>query len=143
MALPIPRPGLVVSYEYLWMDEADQGLEYGRKHRPCAVIVAITNDGGETETIVAPITHTRPTAPTEGIEIPAPIKTHLGLDDEPAWVIVNDLNQFIWPGFDLSPVPGGKPNQYAYGILPPKFFNQIKNRILAIDAKLKAVTSRD
>ncbi|MGH6974159.1 MAG: growth inhibitor PemK [Stellaceae bacterium] len=143
MPLPRPEPGLVVCYEFLWRDEARSGLEYGQKQRPCAIIVAVTDSTGKTETIVAPITHTPPTAPSEGIEILSAIKSHLGLDAAPAWAIVTDLNRFIWPGFDLSPIPGRKPPRYAYGMLPPRFFDRIKRRILAIDARLKSATPRD
>lgn len=143
MPLPKPEPGLVICYEFLWRDEAWNGLEYGQKRRPCAIIVAVTDEAGKIATIVAPITHTPPILPSEGIEIPPGVKSHLGLDADPAWVIVTDLNQFTWPGFDLGPIPGRKPTQYAYGMLPPRFFDQIKRRILSLDARLKSATSRD
>jgi hypothetical protein len=143
MPLPKPEPGLVICYEFLWRDEAREGLEYGLKKRPCAIIVAVTDATGKTEAIVAPITHAPPIAPSEGIEIPPRVQTHLGLDAEPAWVIVTDLNRFIWPGFDLSPIPGRTPARYAYGMLPPRFFEQIKRRILSLDARLKSATTRD
>ena len=38
---PEPRVGLVVSYSYLWSEEAEQGLVEGKKDRPCAIILAI------------------------------------------------------------------------------------------------------
>lgn len=34
MTLPRPIPGLVISYAYLWMQEALGGAEEGRKDRP-------------------------------------------------------------------------------------------------------------
>lgn len=40
-AFPEPQPGLVISYAYLWSDEAERGLVEGREDRPCAIVVAI------------------------------------------------------------------------------------------------------
>lgn len=143
MPPPKPEPGLVISYEFLWEHEAQGGLEYGQKPRPCAIIVALVTQEGKTEVVVAPITHTSPTPPTVGIEIPAKVKARLGLDAQPSWVIATDLNVFTWPGFDLAPIPGCDPPRYDYGVLPPKLFERIKKRILAIDAELKSATKRD
>lgn len=143
MTLPAPQPGLVIRYEFLWRHERAEGLDYGRKGRPCAVIVAIEMGGGAIEAIVAPITHMAPVGSVEGIEIPPRVKAHLGLDAESAWVVVTDLNRFLWPGFDISPVPGSDPPRYAYGMLPPRLFERIKQRILDGDAELKAATPRD
>ncbi|MGH7102211.1 MAG: hypothetical protein ACREFJ_07420, partial [Acetobacteraceae bacterium] len=39
------------------------------------------------------------------IEIPLPIKRHLGLDDDPSWIVVAEGNEFLWPGYDLRKVP--------------------------------------
>jgi len=38
-------------------------------------------------------------------------------------VIVNEGNQFVWPGYDLRKVPGR--DEFHYGFLPPRFFDQI------------------
>ena len=40
MSLPKPRPGLVISYAYLWAGEYGRGAEEGLKDRPCAIIAA-------------------------------------------------------------------------------------------------------
>lgn len=133
MPLPKPEPGLVIHYEYLWRDEHQAGEERGLKRRPCAIIVAVDTSEGE-KVLVAPITHTEPRAPSEGIEIPLRVKRHLGLDDEPSWVIVTDLNEFIWPGIDIYPLPG-KPSEFEYGFLPSKLFDQIRDRIDAVGAE--------
>ena len=126
MPLPTPEPGRVIHYEYLWRHEYEAGEDEGSKQRPCAIIVAITNEKGKIETIVAPITHRRPVPPSIGIEIPPRIKRHLGLDDEPSWVIATDLNVFEWPGVDLYPVPGDRSDTFDYGLLPPRLFEQIR-----------------
>lgn len=141
MPLPRPEPGLVIHYEYLWRYEKDRGDEAGEKRRPCAIIVAVTGETGEIETVVAPITHAEPRSPSEGIEIPGRVKQYLGLDTRRSWVIVTDLNVFIWPGIDIYPVPRSPSGTYEYGPLPPKLFDQIRDRITAIGS-LKNATRR-
>jgi hypothetical protein len=58
------------------------------------------------------------------------LKAHLGLDDLPSWVVVTETNDFLWPGPDLRPVPGAKPGRFDYGMLPPRFFAHVRDRIL-------------
>ncbi len=140
MPLPRPEPGLVIHYEYLWRHESDDGEEVGSKRRPCAVIVAVTGETGEIETVVAPITHREPRPPSEGLEIPPRVKRHLGLDDERSWIIVTDLNVFMWPGFDIYPVPR-RGNTFEYGMLPPLLFDQIRGKINRFGS-LKIATRR-
>jgi len=142
MPLPRPEPGLVIHYDYLWQYESQRGEEAGAKHRPCAIIVAVTGETGEIETVVAPITHTEPRAPSEGIEIPLRVKQYLGLDEKRSWVIVTDLNVFHWPGIDIYPVPQSPPGTFEYGPLPPKFFDQIRTRIATIGSLGRATRRR-
>ena len=40
MSLPIPRPGLVIRYSFLWSNEKAKRAAEGAKDRPCAIIVA-------------------------------------------------------------------------------------------------------
>jgi hypothetical protein len=138
MPLPRPEPGLVIHYEYLWRHESEDGADSGSKKRPCAIIVAVTGETGEIETVVAPITHTEPRLPSEGVEIPLRVKRHLGLDDQRSWVIVTDLNVFLWPGVDLYPVPKTPQGTYEYGLLPPRLFDQIRQRIIQIGSTKRA-----
>ncbi len=70
MALPVPAPGLVVSYSYLWHGQHNAGAEEGRKNRPCAIVVAFSDEDGDTKVYVAPITHSRPADP-HAVELPA------------------------------------------------------------------------
>ncbi|MDZ7644939.1 MAG: hypothetical protein U5K76_12420 [Woeseiaceae bacterium] len=42
MAYPEPEVGLVISYSYLWSDEAAAGHVEGRKSRPCAIVMVST-----------------------------------------------------------------------------------------------------
>jgi hypothetical protein len=34
----------------------------------------------------------------------AGIRAHLGLDAERCWIMVTEINRFIWPGPDLRPI---------------------------------------
>lgn len=125
MALPEPELGLVISYAYLWHHEADTGLEEGRKDRPCVIVLAVEQYGGGKMVTVVPVTHAPPIQPAHAFEIPLAVKRHLGLDDAPSWVMLHEGNRFLWPGFDLRPVPGSR---YAYGFLPPRLFAAIVER---------------
>lgn len=141
MALPDPHPGLVISYSYLWADEAEAGKEDGVKDRPCAIVVARQMADDTTVVTVVPITHTAPDENTAAIEIPAVLKSHLGLDDLPSWVVVSEVNEFVWPGVDLRAIANTDPKEYSYGVIPPGFFNTIKQALLqSARAKLSRVT---
>ena len=130
MNFPVPEAGLVISYSYLWSEEAAADRTEGRKARPCAIIVVVTQSAGTAPTVVvAPMTHTLPREPAGAVEIPVSIKRDLGLDDDRSWVVVDDLNVFQWPGFDLRPIPGSR-DRYDYGFVPPRFFEAIKARLI-------------
>jgi len=77
--------------------------------------------------VVAPVTHSEPSPHTDAIQMPASVKRHLGLDEERSWIVVDEVNEFVWPGFDLQPTPGG---EVAYGMIPPQLFEQIRRRVL-------------
>lgn len=131
MALPKPEPGLVISYAYLWHSEFEQGHEEGRKDRPCAIVLTVNDEAGETIVTVVPITHTLPQRIEEAVEIPLPTKQRLGLDSERSWAVVSETNRFVWPGPDLRPTARHQPNRFDYGVLPPAIFRKIKEGLLA------------
>ena len=144
MSLPEPEPGLVISYAYLWRHEHSKGREEGRKNRPCVIVLNVRHakSGNRRVTVVA-ITHGRPSADTIAIELPANVKRHLGLDGERSWVILDEVNQFDWPGFDVRPLPGSKA-KFEYGFIPPKLYGQIRSALLDAHRKRKAtVIPRD
>jgi hypothetical protein len=100
------------------------GQQEGRKDRPAVIVLAFRDEGGgPTEVTVLPITHSAPDNPTWAIEIPLPVKRHLGLDDARSWIVVAEGNDFLWPGYDLREV--AKTGRYHYGFLPPRFFNRV------------------
>ncbi len=122
-------PGLVISYSYLWAREHGRGAEEGRKNRPCAIVAARRVIEGHEVVTVVPITHSPPAASVDAVEIPAALKAHLGLDDVPSWIMVTEINDFVWPGPDLRPRPG-QPGRFDYGVLPPRFFAHIRDKLL-------------
>jgi hypothetical protein len=131
---PAPRPGLVIRYSYLWESEARSGREEGVKDRPCAIVLVTHNDRGEQRVQVLPVTHTAPTDRSTALEIPPVVKRRLGLDAERSWIVIAELNEFIWPGPDLRPAVRGDLTSVAYGFLPPRFFRAVRDRYLALDA---------
>lgn len=143
MPFPIPEAGLVISYSYLWRYEHESGVEEGRKNRPCVIILSVEKQAGDIIVTVAPITHYEPKDKKFGIEIPIGVKKHLRLDNKKSWVIISEVNQFIWPGYDLRPIVGSK-KKFAYGFLPPMLFEQIKSEILKLIVKRRTnLTSRN
>ena len=133
----------MVSYAYVWRREYEAGQEEGRKNRPCVIVLSVEKRNSGTRVTVAPITHTPPQAGTPCLEIPLRVKQHLGLDDARSWVILDEVNEFMWPGYDLRPIPG-KQGDVAYGFLPPRLFDQIRNGILdVILTRRGTITPRD
>ncbi len=144
MSLPIPESGLVISYAYLWQYQQQKGLLEGTKNRPCVIVLAVENQSDGTQVTVAPITHTPPHPQTACIEIPLRVKQYLGLDEERSWVVLEEVNQFIWPGYDLRPIAGQNTKKYDYGFLPPALFDKIRNGILQVILKKRdAIVERD
>ena len=124
MAIPTPEAGLVISYAHLWHHEHLAGQEEGRKDRPTVIVLATrTESGASTGVTVLPITHRPPDDPAWAVEIPSPVKRHLGLDDVRSWIVVAEGNDFLWPGYDLRKIPGT--DRYDHGFLPPRFFDRV------------------
>lgn len=141
MPLPDPEPGLVIPYAYLWRHEERRGLEEGRKTRPAVIVLVVRRAGsGRDMVTVAPVTHSPPPADRHAVELPPGVKRALGLDRERSWVMVDEVNEFVWPGFDIRTVPGAA-GRYAYGFVPPALFDRIIGRLLALagERRVKAV----
>lgn len=129
MSWPLPQPGLVIRYSYLWEREARQGREEGVKDRPSAIILVVLREGQHPVVRVLPITHTPPSDPNDGLELPAPTKRRLKLDSAASWVILAEANDFIWPGPDLRPAVPGDLSSVVYGFLPPRFMDVLRQRL--------------
>lgn len=141
MTIPKPEPGLVISYAYLWREEARAGQESGRKDRPSVIVLTVERKDGALVTTVLPITHTPPSSPATAVEIPSAVKAHLGLDAAPSWIVVAEGNEFVWPGFDLRKI--GRGSKFAYGFLPPRLFAQVRDAFVAFARSGGKTTKRD
>lgn len=114
----------------MWEHEARLGREEGIKDRPCAIVLVVLREGQNPIVRVLPITHSAPSDPRDGLEIPLPTKLRLGLDVERSWVVISEANDFIWPGPDLRPATPGDLSSVVYGMLPPRFMKELRERLL-------------
>ena len=140
MPLPEPRPGLVIRYDYLWTREAAAARVQG-KERPVCLVAAIDSSISPRFIVILPITHTRPNKDTVGIEIPAKVRAALGLDDTKSWVVVSEHNVDEWPNAGLAPIPG-RPQDFAYGFIPPGLFALVKGKFLEFYEKAQSAGVR-
>ena len=139
MSLPEPEVGLVIPYQYLWRRESVLGSDHARCPRPCAIIIAQRRYAdGSVRVAVVPITHSPPLGSTKALELPARVKRHLGLDGERSWIVVDEFNEFVWPGFDLARSASGA---WSYGFLPPGLQTEVRRLVMecASDGSLKRV----
>lgn len=141
MPLPVPKPGLVINYSYLWRSEASRGQNEGRKDRPCVVILAVEDIDGEKIITVAPVTHSPPVEAHTAVEIPPLVKRHLGLDDQKSWIVTTEVNRFTWPGPDLKPIARDKPDQFSFGFVPGDLIRKIREQITT--RQRLSITPRD
>ena len=131
MTWPTPQPGLVIRYSYLWHWEWVEGELEHQTSSACALILAV-QDGTEGPRVFAlPIVHTPPADGQTAIELPAALKVRLGLNAERSWIVLDEFNDFTWPGPDLRLLPGKGPESAAYGLLPPRLFRAVRERFLA------------
>jgi len=122
MPIGEPRIGQVIRYSFLWSN----GHE---KERPAVIVVATRKgEGGKYRVAVMPITHAPHQDLSKAIEIPQRLKNHLKLDHERSWVVIDEINEFEWPGYDLRQVPNTD-GIWEYGQLPPKFHEIIIGRL--------------
>jgi len=137
VALPrTPFPGLIVRYAFLWSDEARQGRDEARqgrmearKDRPCVVVLAVRLEGSHRIRVrVVPITHA-PQHPDRAVALPPKVKRHLGLDTDASWIVLDEANEFVWPGVDLRPVSRTRPGVWTYGVLPQELFEELRTQL--------------
>jgi hypothetical protein len=121
---------LVIRHSYLWWREFEDGQDEGRKDRPAVIVLATPAIEGGTRVYVLPVTHSPPHDPRVAMEIPPRVKDHLALDSERSWVVLDEFNDFIWPGYDVRGIPGSEPVRFDYGMLPPRLFAAIRDAVL-------------
>ena len=125
MTIPEPQRGLVICYAYLWHREHRAGREEGVKDRPCVITLAVERrESHATWVRVAAITHRQPEDPALAFELPPAVKRHLGPDDKRSWVVLYEVNEFEWPGYDLRPIPHRR-GSFVYGLLQTRLFDRL------------------
>jgi hypothetical protein len=123
---------MVVRYSFLWSSEAKAGETEGRKDRPCVIVTAVKRIAdGRLRVRVLPITH-RPSEIARSVMVPPKVKRYLDLDADASWVVLDEVNEFIWPGVDLRPVSRAKPGVWTFGVLPSEIFDEIRSKLRAI-----------
>ena len=137
MTIPPPVPGLIVSFAFLWADNADRGIIEGQKDRPCVVLASYDIEQGK-RAILTPITHSAPRNLDAAVPVPAALKTVLGLDEAPAWIICDEWNISDWPGFDLRAAPGRPIGTFHYGMLPPGLYDTVRRLAIRLNAAGKS-----
>jgi len=142
-----PKPGLVIRYDFLWKEEERAGRNQGMKDRPCAIILATKpKEDGSREVVLCPITHSPPQGKESGVEIPAKVARHLGLDDARSWIKTHQVNTVTWEA-DRLPygVTPAHPGAWSFGQLPQALgrqaFNQVRER--SQEQSLAQVRRRD
>lgn len=95
------------------------------------MIFVLLDDQDRPQVRVLPITHSPPVVADDAVEIPPATKARLGLDGDRSWVVLTVGNDFIWPGPDLRPIAGKGPQSVALGVLPPGFFQILRDRLAA------------
>jgi hypothetical protein len=90
------------------------------------VVLATTDTGSGIRVTVAPITHSAPDGAAGAVEVPAVVKRDLGLDRERSWIVVTEVNSFLWKGPDLRPLADGSP---YYGTIPGWLFLRMREAI--------------
>jgi hypothetical protein len=115
----------VICYAYLWSDEHAAGREEGRKDRPAAVVALLRGEDHRDEVVVFPITSTPPAHTGAGVAIPPATRARLGLQPEACWVIVTEVNIFVWPGPDVRRPKTGE-DDFVYGSLPRALMLRIR-----------------
>lgn len=63
------------------------------------------------------------------IALPPNVKRDLKLDREQSWIMLTELNHFMWPGSDVRPLSSGSP---YYGAIPDWLFVRLRDAIGAL-----------
>jgi hypothetical protein len=140
--------GLVIRHAFLWSHEKATGKVEGSKvegskDRPAVVVLVVRSDDEMgTRVGVVPVTHTPSNDPEGGLLLSDDVKRQLGLDPHPQWIVFDEINRFVWPGYDLRKVP--RTGADACGMLPESLFQAVLKGILARHrARRSVIMDRD
>jgi hypothetical protein len=139
MKTPDPFPGLVIGYSYLWHHDYKLERDFSEKPATHGVVLSVEEEVGDKLVIVAALTDIK-RRDTEGIELPEATRIRLGLPSPQYWIIISEVNRFVWPGPDLRSVSALTEN--GLSAIPPALFETVKSAMRALSKRdqLKAVT---
>lgn len=100
------KQGDVWSYDYLWRQEFDAGIEHGIKPRPTALVATAIGQDGRTNLFMLAITSKRPSTDRLFVEVPEIERARAGLDRHmPLWIILDEYNhEFLETSYHLDPL---------------------------------------
>jgi len=134
----VPVRGLVIRHAFPWSHGKAAGKDEESKDRPAVIVLVIPPDADRGTLVgVVPVTHTRPADPEAGLELPDDVKLQLGLDKSPPCIGFDEINRFVWPGYDLRKVP--RTGADSYGLLPEALFQEVLKGLLARHRARKTV----
>jgi len=98
------QTGVVISYPFLWLREAEKGETEGRKPRPTAVALRLMRPSGDA-VVLLPITTQPPARNRLAVEVPDTEKQRAGLEiTTRCWIILDEFNtDVIGKSFYLEP----------------------------------------
>ncbi|WP_375428860.1 hypothetical protein [uncultured Sphingomonas sp.] len=126
----LPQPGEVLNYSYLWKHEYRDGRIKGVKDRPVAVVLLMKAQDGLDHVYVAPMTTQPPRRDQTAIEVPEAVRRQLGFTAERSWIVVDEVNRFTWPGYDIRKIPGREP-ETSYGFIPSGLYRRVRDAVFA------------
>lgn len=100
------QTGVVISYPFLWVREAEKGETEGRKPRPAVVALRLARPGGDA-VVLLPITTQTPARDRTVMEVPDTEKQRAGLEIATrCWIILDEFNtDIIGKSYYLEPGP--------------------------------------
>jgi hypothetical protein len=54
------------------------------------------------------------------------------LDEDESWIVLDEANEFVWPGPDLRPVAREKAGVWTFGVLPQELFAELQAKLAAV-----------
>jgi hypothetical protein len=97
--------------------------------------MADSTAGGQPVAYLLGISHSPPRPDERALPVPLQLKLRLGLDRQPAWIYLDQINIFVWPGPDLRPGshvsnrPGAS-DTCDIGPLPGDWFAMLKREVV-------------
>ena len=80
----------------------------------------------------APTTRAAKDPAARRVELPGKVKRRLGLDEDASWIVLDEFNEFVWPGPAQRLVSRRAPGVWSYGVLPVEVFRAVRDRLRAV-----------